>query len=263
MPPKSAAAARPKPAKLKSWSFSRYDLYNTCPLKLKFQAFDRLKEPQNEAMIRGDQVHTKAEAFIKSTAAKLALELGQFKALLKHYRGLYTKRLKLAVTGMAPEVETTWAFRADWSKTHGQDWDGCWLRIKVDAAWWTSPTHMDLDDWKTGKFREDMNAKYLEQLELYALGALLWFPHLEAITPRLRYVDEGLTFPVPGEEVTYVRADIPKLKKLWEKRTKAMMNDTKFAPKPNWTCPGCYFNKGTLYGWGKNKQTKEPGPCKF
>ena len=54
-----------------SWSFSRYSTYKQCPLKLKLSAIDRIREPGNEAMARGDAIHKLAEKYIKGEGRSL------------------------------------------------------------------------------------------------------------------------------------------------------------------------------------------------
>jgi CRISPR/Cas system-associated exonuclease Cas4 (RecB family) len=110
---------------------------------------------------------------------------------------------------------------------------------------------MVVTDWKTGKFRAEINDDYIEQLELYALAALRLHPHLKEVRPRLVYIDVGLIFPAVDNPIVFTQADVPKLKKLWEKRTKPMMSDTTFAPRPNDKCKWCHFRKSS------------GGPCKF
>lgn len=234
---------------LKAWSYSRYSQYKQCPLKLKLSAIDRIKEPKNQAMERGGQIHDIAEAYIKGKVAKLPPEL----ALFKEEFGNLRKQFKKVINGMV--VEDNWAFTKDWVETAWDDWTGCWVRIKLDCAHHLDDVTMIITDWKTGKFRADNIEDYIEQLELYALAALLLHDHIEKVIPRLAYTDEGKYFPEPGKEKVYTRADIPKLKKLWEKRVKAMMNDTIFAPKPNRFCNWCHFRASNKANGG--------GQCKF
>jgi CRISPR/Cas system-associated exonuclease Cas4 (RecB family) len=110
-------------------------------------------------------------------------------------------------------------------------------------------------DWKTGKFREDQNEDYLEQLELYALSALILYPHIQKVKPRLVYLDIGIIHPTADVELVFTRADLPKLKKLWVKRTKAMLSDKLFAPRPNDKCKWCFFRSSNKAAGG--------GQCKF
>lgn len=145
-------------------------------------------------------------------------------------------------------VEDQWAFTNTWGETAWNDWVKCWVRIKVDCAHHLDEETLRVRDWKTGKFREEMNEEYLEQLELYALTALLLHPHIQKVETELVYLDEGKIFKAPK---VYTRADIPALKKLWEKRVTPMLKDKRFAPRPNNKCRWCHFSKS------------KGGPCKF
>ena len=64
-----------KPTTITSWSFSRYSVYILCALKAKFAFVDKIKEPGNDAMARGDAIHKQAEAYLKGTLARLPVEL--------------------------------------------------------------------------------------------------------------------------------------------------------------------------------------------
>lgn len=232
-----------------AWSYSRYSTYKQCPLKLRLSAIDKIKEPKNPAMERGAAIHDQAEAYIKGKTAKLAPELKLFKAEFAMLR----KQYKKSINGMV--VEDNWSFTKNWTETQWNDWVGCWVRIKLDCAHHLDEDTMIVTDWKTGKFREEMNEDYVEQLELYALAALLLHPHLKAVKPRLGYTDQGTWYPQPGQEAVFTPADIPRLKKLWEKRVKAMMNDKIFAPKPNRFCSWCHYRKSNAANGG--------GQCKY
>ena len=61
------------------------------------------------------------------------------------------------------------------------------------------------------------------------------------------YLDQGK--PVTQEH--YVREDVPFLKLDWEQKTKAMLNDTRFAPRPGHYCRWCFFRK------------TNGGPCQY
>lgn len=231
--------------KIESWSFSRYSDYKQCPAKAKYKHVLKMKEPKNQAMERGAAIHDLAEKYIKGTITRLPAELKlfevEFKALKKQY--------KKSINGMV--VEDNWSFTKSWEETEWDNWVHCWVRIKLDCAHHDDEVTLRIRDWKTGKFREEMNEEYVEQLELYALAALLLHPHIERAVPELDYLDEGTIYPPEGKELVFTRADIPRLKKLWEKRTKAMLNDTVFAPRPNDKCRWCFFSAS------KN------GPCKY
>lgn len=234
-----------KSNKITSWSFSRYSDYKQCPLKAKLKHVDKLKEPPNEAMARGATIHNIAEKYIKGEGRTLPTELKQFEAEFKMLRKQYKKK----INGMV--VEDNWSFTKTWDETAWNDWIGCWVRIKLDCAHHIEDDVMVVTDWKTGKFRVEQNDEYIEQLELYALAALMLHPHLKEVRPRLAYLDVGVIFPAEDSPIVFTQADAPKLKKLWEKRTKPMLSDTTFAPRPNDKCKWCHFRKSN------------GGPCKF
>lgn len=238
------------PKQITSWSFSRYSTYKTCPLKLKLNAIDKIAEPPNDAMKRGTDIHTLAEEYVKGKISRLPKELKLFEGEFKKLKAKYKKG---ALTDIM--VEDNWAFTNQWLGTVWNDWVNCWVRIKLDLAHLTEPGILEVIDWKTGKFRQENNEDYLEQLELYALGAFLTLPQINEVRPKLKYLDHGITYPPEGADLIYKRSDLPKLKKVWEKRVKAMMNDKIFAPKPNNLCKWCFYRKSNKSVGG--------GQCKF
>ena len=220
-----------------SWSFSRLSAHELCPLKAKLSMIDKIPEPQKPALKRGDEIHQLAQKYITGAHAKMAPELLLFKALFKSLRRDHAKDPESVV------VESSWAFRRDWSSTTYDDWKEAWLRIKVDVAR-VRPDHVDVIDWKTGKFSPQFNlVDYLEQIELYALGGLLLYQR--PVTPRLVYLDQGVVFPEEKHELerTYTPDDVPELRKKWEAKVKPMLADRKFAPKPNKWCYNCWYRK--------------------
>lgn len=236
--------------KVTAWSFSRYSTYRQCPAKFKFSALMRINEPKNAAMERGAEIHTMAEMYLKGTTTKLPAELKLFADEFKKLRLLYKKRT-VGIT-----VEDNWAFTAEWDRTEWNNWLKCWVRIKLDCAHQSDDETMVISDWKTGKMREELHEEYLEQLQLYALSALLLHPHINFVKPRLVYLDQGMIYPPVDDPIVYDRSDIPKLKKLWEKRVKPMFMDKTFAPKANDKCHWCFYGQS-----GKAKGG--PGLCKY
>ncbi len=248
---KKKVVKKKKPVKkIKSWSFSRYSLYNQCPLKLKLSAIDKIKEPGSPALIRGRDIHDMAEKYIKGQLPKMPIELALFKKEFTMLKGRYKKRLKAIV------VEDNWAFTKDWNETRWDDWVNCWVRIKLDCAHEIKDGVLIITDWKTGKIRPEDVVKYMEQLSLYALAAFLLHPYLTEVRPRLAFLDHGVYFPGPNdEEVVYYPNDVNMLKKLWSKRVRPMLNDTKFAPKPNRFCGWCFYRASNKANGG--------GQCKY
>ena len=244
-----------KPTQLTSWSFSRYSTYKQCPLRAKLLYLEKLPEPKNPAMDRGNTIHQLAEQFVKGALPRLPAELKAHGDLFKR---LKAKRKKMPDQVL---VEDTWAFTKDWSRTVWNDWTGCVLRIKMDCAELTVPGDgapaLTINDWKTGKFSPQYNVEdYLEQLQLYALGALKIFgaqhPGLRVL-PRLVYLDAGVMYPdytLPETKV-YTVADLVPLTKAWEKKVTPLLRDKTFAPRPSDKCRWCHFSQA------------KGGPCKF
>lgn len=217
---------------IKSWSFSRYADYKQCPAKAKYKHVDKLKEPPNAAMQRGTDIHKLAENYVLGKLKRLPAELKQFSEEFK--------RLKME---KEKAVEESWAFRADWSETVWNDWDGCWVRIKLDVAYVNHDYNvLVVIDHKTGRYKPDQQDSYAEQIELYALAGLLKFPHVDAVSPRLWYIDHGVVHP-QEDELEFTHDDTERLIKLWQQRTKPMLTDKKFKPTPNFGCQWCFFSK--------------------
>lgn len=229
-----------------SWSFSRYGDYVQCPAKFKFKHVMKLKEPPSTAMARGAEIHNMAEAYVKGTLAKLPVELKLHADFFKEMR----KRYKTRDNGMV--VEDQWAFTKTWDLTEWNNWTECWVRIKLDIAYHIDAETLAPEDYKTGKQRPEEEAKYLEQLQLYAMAAFLMMPWINKVVPRLRYLDQGTLYPPADEEpIVYTREELPKLQKLWMAKTKKMMADTTFKATPNDKCKWCHFRKSN------------GGPCQF
>lgn len=249
-----ATARKVMPIKsVTSWSFSRYTDYARCPGAFKLKHIDRLKEPGNTAMERGTAIHTLAEKYVRGELKKLPVELRMFEDEFSKLRRLY-KAKKFPMV-----VEDDWAFTRKWTETEWNNWADCWVRIKLDLAYYVDGLNMKVVDYKTGKMNDYRSAEYMEQLELYALAALL-MSSIEDVTvwPEIMYLDHGAKYTGGGAEpVRYTRADIPRLTKLWEKRVAPMFNDTRYAFTPNSGCKWCYFGQS-------GKVTKNgPGLCKY
>lgn len=237
--------------RFKSWSFSRYSDYKQCPLKAKLKHLDKIEEPPSDAMQRGADIGRMAELFIKGTLKKLPVELKKFKAKFEELRKMYARDPR------SMTVEDTWAFTGTWGPSRWDDWANCVVRVKVDAGYPTGKKTMTVIDWKTGKFRAEQKEDYLEQLELYALAALLRNQALEEVRTFLCYLDAGVTHPEPGsdDERVYTRADLPELKRTWDRRTRSMLLDRSFVPRPNDRCVWCHYRKANKENGG--------GQCRY
>lgn len=215
--------------KITAWSYSRWQTYEQCPLKAKLKFIDKKQEPSSPPMERGTAIHKMAEDYVKGVVKKLPVELkllaSQFKTLAK----------------FKASAEEQWCFNSKWENA---DWFGsdAWLRIKVDAIDHRPKDKIAIIDHKTGREKDD----HTDQLSLYAMGSFLKYEEVEIVTAQLWYLDSGNI-----KEETFKREDLLKLKREWIKKTKPMLNDTTFAPKPSNACRWCHFRK------------ENGGPCKF
>lgn len=219
------------PNQITAWSYSRYSDYEQCPAKAMYKHVMKLKDPGNEAMQRGSDIHKLAEDFASGRLKKLPTELIQFKEEF-----MLLKKAK-------PSCEQEWAFDTAWRRT---DWFAkeAWLRVKMDAAYYLPKLReAHVIDHKTGRYKP---GTYTEQMELYGMTALMVFPEADKVTCKLWFLDSG-----DEVAVIFTRADLPALKKKWLTRTKSMLNDKRFAPKPGNHCRWCPFSK------------VKGGPCKF
>ena len=224
-----------------AWSFSRYGDYKTCPLKFKLKHISKIQEPKSAAMQKGIDAHEDAEKYIKGILPKLPPVLtglkSEFDAMKKMYKA---KKFPMI-------VEDNWAFDKDWEESTWNDWVNCWVRIKLDAAHYTDAKTMWVTDWKTGKPNEYKNTEYMEQMELYALAAILMSAVDDVeVHVRLGYVETGdIIKPEDkaGNEIVYTRAMLGTLKKTWNQRVKPMMSDTTFPPRPNNDCRWCFYGQ--------------------
>lgn len=239
---------KPKP-RITQWSYSRWAAYEQCPFKAKCQFIDKIPEEKGPALIRGQEIHDKAEKYCRGELKKLPKELELFEDEFE--------MLKQAYKGGWGHTEQLLNFAKDW--THMSDkWSkNIWVRIKMDFELIAdSDGTVRIIDYKTGKVKTE---GYKEQLELYALAGFMIYDEVYEIHTELWFLDHGEI--IGGLEDTrenlkkpegiYKLADVPKLKKNWEARVKRMLNDERFDPSPNEFCKWCSFQKS------------KGGPCKF
>lgn len=224
-------------------------MYEKCAARAAYKHLDKLPEPSSPAMARGIEIGGLAEKYLKGELATLPEEL---KELGSDYDEIRTWFLAQTDRELPVYVEENWGFDKDWKPVPWDDWNNCVLRIKTDIAYFVDPVSMCVDDNKTGKFRLEKHQDYVDQLNLYVVGAMARFPRLERATSRLLYIDEGVVYPRPEDEpVTLLRKDYKKARASWDKRAAKMMADGIFKATPSNDCRWCPYSKS------KN------GPCSF
>lgn len=219
--------------KITAWSFSRWSTYEQCPFLAKCKFVDRLPEPvvASPAIERGIVIHKMAEDYVvaEKQPRTISTELKMFHAEFKEARK------------GKPFVEREWAFTSSWEPT-GWFAKNAWCRVKTDLVFWRKDS-LIIVDHKTGKRRPTHET----QLSLYAIAGFLMYPEIDIIDSELWYLDHGK--PIPTER--YERHELPLMLEAWEERTRPMLSDTQFAPKPSRACSWCNFSKSN------------GGPCKF
>lgn len=231
-----------------SWSFSRYTDWLLCPLKAKLAHLVKLPQEKGQALIHGGNVHKEAEAVLKGGMAKVPPSLVMFHDL---FIRLAKKRKKDVDTVV---VEDDWAFTKAWEVTRWDDWDNCWLRIKVDCLEFMNQAEAVVRDWKTGKFSDWNLGQYQEQLELYAVGTFALYPTVTVVRPQLVFLEPGVIWDKDAatkHPLVYTRREhFEPLKAKWAARVRPMLGDTLFKAKPNRLCGWCPYRKSA------------GGPCK-
>lgn len=220
-----------------TWSFSRIQDFEQCKRRAKLKYLDKIPEPERplppgkteHANDRGTRIHDAGERFARG-GIELIPELQKFRPEFERLKALYAAG-KVSLEG-------EWAMDRSWEPVAWASSDA-WLRLKLDALVFLSPTEAVAIDYKTGK-RFGNEVKHNEQLQLYQLVTFLRYPKLETIHVELWYldVDELVT-------VTYTRNQGLRFRRSFENRGDAMTTCTEFPPNPNiFSCKWCPY-KGT------------------
>lgn len=215
---------------VKSWSYSAYALYDQCPQKYKYVKIDKMKEPQSEALERGNRIHKLGERFLLDQTKTVPVEYRHFASMLEQLKEL------------EPFVEQEWGFDKSWRESGYRDWNKTWFRAKLDAGVIYPDKTAEAVDFKTGKLYKTNE----DQVELFGAVMMTRYPQVTHVTTRLWYLDSG-------DEIIreYTAADRPKIIKKWEQKVGPLFADQKWAPKPGPLCKWCHFRKDN------------GGPCRF
>ena len=222
---------------LKTWSFSRIQVFEQCPYRAKLAYIDRLPEPPRPAgkehpLDRGTRVHESAERFVRGQTDQLTHECADFEPEFVKLRQLFREKM---VT-----LEGDWGFDRDWSPT-GWSAPNVWGRMKLDAFVKLSKTHAVVIDYKTGRMSGN-EVKHADQGQQYQLGAFMRNPDIELITVEFWYLDQN-----DMSQMTFTRDQGLRFFKNVNDRALKMTEALDFPPKPNaFNCKWCpYGPKGT------------------
>lgn len=234
-----------------AWSASALNSFEECPRRLELQRILRVPElprpePPNgveHANDRGSRIHDETEQYIRGTQP-LGKEMGEFRDELEHLQAFY-KAGKVV-------LEDMWCFNHAWQPVGSRDFRNIWVRIKLDAFVFLTPTIGLVVDYKTGK-KFGNEIKHAQQCQLYQLAAFMRYPQLEHVYTELWYPDvKELT------RMGFTRNQGEKFFKGFNERGIKMTSATEFPAKPSRTA--CMF-----CGYGpeesSNKWVNKNGAC--
>jgi len=220
----------PKPALLKTWSFSSLKSYEACPLRLQYSRVDKIPRaelPPDNPMMRGSRLHEEIEKYI--------LTGEEIPSKLKYDGELIEESRQQFLAGKA-QTELSWAFDNQWRLVPSDD-PNLWLRAILDVFIRESETEAWVIDWKSGKsWMKDV--AHHQQAQLYTVCAFRACPELETIKTSFVYIDEkGKT-----THRQYTRDQARNIEITYHNRAVRMTNATTLPPKPTeMTCRYCDF----------------------
>lgn len=211
---------------LRNWSYSLLTVFESCKHRVKLARVDKIPDntPRPNAD-RGTMIHQEAEDYVRGKAP-----------ITHNLRHFANDLLALAAHFKAGRVvcEEEWAFTDNWEIT---DWKSGWLRLKCDAVVHLSGQHLAVVDYKTGK-RFGNEIKHAEQLQLYALCALIRYPNIEEVTCELWYLDQNelASFHIK-------RKSLSRFLGIFDRRGRAITTEKEFKPNPNIiSCKYCPYS---------------------
>lgn len=221
------------------WTHSALKTFEQCPLKYQysylFEAADWKKlgyavapAIPSPAMQRGTDIHEDIERYLRGQQPTL-----RHKEIAPAWGMQLSSLLERGAV-----AEQQWEFDAGWHPDPARG--ELWLRMKIDAYFFESPSVLHVIDFKTGKPYPENR----EQAEIYGVGGFAKFDEVEEVRAALWYLDHD----APDERV-YKRKQVSKLARKWEQRAGAMLNTDTYPARPNRFCNWCAFNK------------KNGGPC--
>lgn len=213
-----------------AWSISGLLEFEQCPHRTYLKRIARSPQPEldeNHPMIRGRRVHDEAEAYISGKSEEFPSTGKKLQDTLEYCKERYQE-------GVA-SVEEQWGFTTEWEPVGWFD-KGVWCRMATDCTI-TIDDCAEIYDWKTGKsFGNEV--KYMQQMQVYAIGAFMREAALEYVDVRLGFLDDGKI-----REKSFQRG--PKINKLitrFTERGNRMTNCVDFRPRPNViNCKYCPF----------------------
>lgn len=201
----------------KAWSYSALSSFETCPRRYYFTKVSKqVMEPQTEATMWGNKVHSALEKYAKREAA-LPEQMEKW--------GPYVDKI-MSREGK-PVIEQKMAIN---SSFHPTKWfaKDVWCRGIIDIgkvgerkAW--------LYDWKTGK-----HDPTTDQLKLFAGMAFAHFPWIEEVTTGFIWLKVG-----KFDKENFTRDQVQDIWAEFLPRTERLdvaFNENKWVPRPSGLC---------------------------
>lgn len=226
---------------ISAWSYSRLSTWMQCPFKAKLLMIDKLKEPTNAAMERGNDIHKKLEIYMSADKGRVFKEMGPYKSYLSHLR-----KNKKKYKAFATEMQV--AFNKDLAQVDWFAWNA-WLRAILDLYILEDDKKAVIIDYKTGRKKNE----HVDQADMYAAIFYLLnkdtFDKNGELTVQFLYVDQPNIEEIL--EKTYNMKTCEKHLKRFLKMGEAMTKDEAFVKKPSNNCKWCHFRKANN------------GPCNY
>lgn len=216
---------------VKAWSFSRWDMWHTCPLLFKLRHIDKLEEPTGEAMLNGRRVHNTLKDYLL-LAPDQVRPTAQVEAAAQAAGKAWSLVQEVAAFDNKV-VEQQWGYTVNWAPT---SWFGpaTWFRSIIDVGVLYDDQTAEVVDWKTGKPR----GTYDQEMELFAISVMARAPQVTHVTTRLAFTDfKSEVF------ADFPRSDLYNLMRKWNAAVQPMFEDTTFLPRPNDKCKFCHFSR--------------------
>lgn len=218
---------------IQSWSHSRLSDYEACKFRAYLKYVQKIPEPERplppgkteHANDRGTRVHQAAEDYVAGRRDDLVPELRHFAIEFHQLRGLFPAN--------QVSLEGEWGMDRSWEPA---DWKKAWLRLKIDALTFISPTEAVVIDYKTGK-KFGNEIKHAEQTQLYQIVTFLRYPKLETVHTELWYTDlDDLS------KTTFTRDQGLRFRDRFNKRAIMMTEAKEFPANPNiYSCKYCVY----------------------
>jgi len=228
-------------ATIEAVSFSRLDVYETCPKRAQLQYCKKIPEPPRGQPHkrcpvslesgelewhnnRGTRLHESMDKYIRGIKEKYAPELACLDVEMTNTRAAYEQG--------TVQTEQMWCYKGDWEPTAWNDWDNINMRVKTDIfqvieGTMEEPIVAVVVDLKSGKIFGN-EGKHAQQLQLYALGAFKRYPTLDKVYVEVWYCDHDKI-----KTVEYTRRQSLGFQRDWDDRFETAKADVIFESRPS------------------------------